>query len=419
MPITPTPANILRASLEQHNETFENLLKLIPAQYYIVNEQKIEEQMANKFQKHSKKQKGFKHAAEVAAAKQAAKRQKLDPANQKTVVDIQNERSAEEASSPKKTKKRPTKIAGSEDDSGSDGDMDVDFDQGDDEDAPQEEEEFIPMPSAEGGFASLRQKLHDKIANLRNRHSSLKGEPGSKDELLEERRQQRALLRERRRKETRERVRREAEARKKPEKEKNEKGPAQIKGNVAKTQLLVPESGPHSKLANVAFSTVTDPSSSRGASSNAASSKYKSLKASSDPKQALAQLQAKKAKLESLPEEKKKEIAEREQWAKAEARMEGVKVRDDEARLKKAAKRKDKEKQKSKKDWTERKEQVTAAMAARQKKRTDNIAMRNERRKDKKSGGSSGKKGAAGKGKARPGFEGKKTFGTGKKGKSK
>jgi hypothetical protein len=96
MPVTPTPANLLRASLEQHNETFENLLKLIPAQYYIVDEQKLEEQvrmswgrhsqsycnlhttqMASKFQKHSKKQKGLKHAAEVAAAKQAAKRQKV------------------------------------------------------------------------------------------------------------------------------------------------------------------------------------------------------------------------------------------------------------------------------------------------------------------------------------------------------
>lgn len=45
MPITPTPPNVLKASLEQHNETFENLLRLIPAQYYIVNEQKMEEQV--------------------------------------------------------------------------------------------------------------------------------------------------------------------------------------------------------------------------------------------------------------------------------------------------------------------------------------------------------------------------------------
>lgn len=47
MPVTPTPANALRASLEHHNETFEDLLKLIPARYYIVNEQKIEEQVSN------------------------------------------------------------------------------------------------------------------------------------------------------------------------------------------------------------------------------------------------------------------------------------------------------------------------------------------------------------------------------------
>lgn len=51
-----------------------------------------------------------------------------------------------------------------------------------------------------------------------------------------------------------------------------------------------------------------------------------------------------------------------------------------------------------------KKDQVTAAMAARQKKREDNIAMRNERRKDRKKGGSK---------KARPGFEGK-SFGRGK-----
>lgn len=56
----------------------------------------------------------------------------------------------------------------------------------------------------------------------------------------------------------------------------------------------------------------------------------------------------------------------------------------------------------------DRKEQVTASMAAKQKKRTDNIAMRNERKADKR-------KGVGKKAKARPGFEGK-AYGKGKGG---
>jgi hypothetical protein len=53
----------------------------------------------------------------------------------------------------------------------------------------------------------------------------------------------------------------------------------------------------------------------------------------------------------------------------------------------------------------ERKQHVTAALAAKQKKRSDNIAMRNERKNDRRKGVKT---------KARPGFEGK-SFGRSKK----
>lgn len=81
------------------------------------------------------------------------------------------------------------------------------------------------------------------------------------------------------------------------------------------------------------------------------SKKGQQFKTTADPQQALQQLAARKEKIAALPEEKRKAIEEKEKWAKAEARLEGVKVHDDEARLKKAAKRKEKEKSKTKKTW--------------------------------------------------------------------
>ena len=116
------------------------------------------------------------------------------------------------------------------------------------------------------------------------------------------------------------------------------------------TQLLVTDGASllskldsHSQLTNVAFSSVADASSSNH--------KANRFKSSSNPSQALQQLTSRKEKLAALPEEKRKQIEEREKWEKATARMEGAKVADDETRLKKAAKRKEKEKAKNKKSW--------------------------------------------------------------------
>ncbi|KAF8643359.1 hypothetical protein AX16_009087 [Volvariella volvacea WC 439] len=434
----PTATATLRASIERHNETFESLLKLIPAKYYLV--QDGDSQGASKYQKH-KKQKAPKQAIKEASKK--AKREKLDPDNNKTIVDLQNEAAAQSKKKGKgKAAPESDDEGGSEDD---DIDMDVDVEElevqgeetsrrksrsktgagdGDDEEASEasdgddddhmDAQDIVPISTT--GIEELREKLHTKMALLR-RGGAGTGEPGDKDELIEERRRHRAALRERRRKETREKIRREKEAKGKKDKKKdgNDKDRRQemkVQGNLTKTQLLVPDTPHHQTLA---FSSIVDSSSSKPTPSK----KSQQVKASSNPKQALEQLTSRKERLASMPEDKREMIEEKDKWAKAEARMEGVKVHDDEARLKKAVKRKEKEKSKSKKQWDERKEQLVASMAAKQKKRADNIAMRNERRNDKRKGikpkGSNNPKG-----KARPGFEGKSFGGSGKfKGKGK
>lgn len=147
--MSTTPTATLRASLERHNETFESLLKLIPAQYYFVDD--------------------MVHDLEVAQSE----------------VD-------------------------------------------------ENDLELRPMPEA-GGIEVLREKLHAKIERLRRGGRPMDGEAGDKDDLLEERRQQRAAMRERRRKETKEKIRREEEM--KVKKMKGKEKDRRQTGNVAKVRV--------------------------------------------------------------------------------------------------------------------------------------------------------------------------------------
>ncbi|KAG5946760.1 hypothetical protein E4U53_006520 [Claviceps sorghi] len=132
-------------------------------------------------------------------------------------------------------------------------------------------------------------------------------------------------------------------------------------------------------------------------------------KGPSDVKTALLKVQNQKKRLEEMDPEKRAEITEKEAWLTARRRVEGEKIHDSEARLKKAKNRKEAAERKSKKEWKERANGVSLAQRERQKKREENIK---KRREDKLLGKAGKKKGGAKKKKGgRPGFEG--SFGVG------
>lgn len=116
--------------------------------------------------------------------------------------------------------------------------MDVDVDLDGDDETP-----ILPMPQS-GGIGTLRDKLHARIAALRRgggggrRYDYATGaELGGRDELLEERRRQRAAMRERRRKETKEKIRREEEMKGKKGKDREkDKRENRDKGNITKVR---------------------------------------------------------------------------------------------------------------------------------------------------------------------------------------
>jgi hypothetical protein len=81
-----------------------------------------------------------------------------------------------------------------------------------------------PMPSYDS-ITTVRSKLHARIDGFKRDRGAPNGEPGSRDELLEEQRRKRGLLRENRRQATRERKKNEdAGKAKKPTTQDREKG---------------------------------------------------------------------------------------------------------------------------------------------------------------------------------------------------
>lgn len=121
-------------------------------------------------------------------------------------------------------------------------------------------------------------------------------------------------------------------------------------------------------------------------------------KGPSDPATALIAANKRETKLAGLDPSKREDMAGKDDWYRAKKRAMGEAVRDDSSLLKQTLKRKQKQKKKSEKEWTQRLDGVKKSQEMQQKKRQANLAKRKEAK------GQKGKKQK--KTKARPGFEG-------------
>ncbi|KAM8995539.1 surfeit locus protein 6 [Ara ararauna] len=104
-------------------------------------------------------------------------------------------------------------------------------------------------------------------------------------------------------------------------------------------------------------------------------------------KQLLSRLETRKNKLEKLKDKDQKKAQELEnkmKWTNVLYKAEGVKIRDNEERLKEALKRKEKRKAQRQRQWEKRTEKVVEKMQQRQEKRRKNIQKKKKDKIEKK-----------------------------------
>ncbi|TFB07609.1 Ribosomal RNA-processing protein 14 [Trichoderma ghanense] len=264
--------------------------------------------------------------------------------------------------------------------------------------APSEKPKHIKIPA---DTTALRARLAAKIEALRaaRKADGTNGKPiRTRQELIEARRAKEAQ-RKAHKKELRQLAKEEAQ-------KKREEALASNSPGVMSPNISLDDAQGGFAFGRVAFADGSQMSHDLGYFLNRGKKK-----GPSDPKTALLKVQHEKKRIEELDAEKRQDIEEKELWLNARRRAEGEKIRDDEAMLKKAVKRKEAAKKKSEKAWKERATGVAKAQHEKQKKREENIKQRREdkllRRSGKKKKGGAKKKGG------RPGFEG--SFGVGGK----
>lgn len=212
----------------------------------------------------------------------------------------------------------------------------------------------------------LRAKLAAKIETSRSQRkapgSQAPGAPKSREQILEERKRKQEL---RKRK-------REAE----PEEESNSESDSDSDSDAGAED--VPDNESNVLFGNIVFNDGSRVTSDLTRLRQTSQKKGAKGPANKDIKAHLAKIEQKKQKIAQMTPEEQAKHKEKDLWQRLMAHAEGVKVKDDEKLLKKALKRKEKQKLKSEIEWKERKQTVKDTIAARQKRREENLKARRE-----------------------------------------
>ncbi|KAF2722322.1 SURF6-domain-containing protein, partial [Polychaeton citri CBS 116435] len=242
------------------------------------------------------------------------------------------------------------------------------------------------IPKIDG--AALQERLRARIEELRAKRKA--DGMGSRQDLLEQRRQK-GEQRKAHKKELRRKAK-EDEVRKQDERLRGSGSP------LASPDIFSPQA----RSENFSFGRVGFEDGTTVNSDLTGLQDARKRKGPQDAKTALIAAQNKEKRISGYDNVKKSDIAEKDSWLNATKRAHGAKVRDDTSLLRKALKRKEKQKSKSEKEWKEREDNVVKGKEMKQKKREANL----QRRKDEK-GQKGKKKPAKGGKKGRPGFEGR------------
>lgn len=398
--------------MKTHSTAFDGLLSLIPAKYY------YDDATQDQWQQ---KKKSKKDAAQD-------KRAKLDPDNA-ALADTYNNGGATARDVMEMKAKNAKKVNLPSEPSPAEksneelllngGDLIFD-DEGDEREVKEEEEKKKSQKlqqklkpkkelteeeklEREKRRLELKERLASKIQMMREKRKA----PGTKNTPVKSREQ---ILAERKKKQ--ELKRQEKLKRKREEEEAEEAGESE--DDKSEGEDRSDDENEDVLFGNIEFQDGTRVTSDLAKLRNGVAQKKKKGPANNDIKAHLVKLENKKRKLSQLSPEEQASSKEADQWKSLLSQAEGIKVKDDEKLLKKALKRKEKQKLRSETEWKDRKQVVKDTIAARAKRREANLKARKENKgkkgknqpRLKKFSGVVRKGGKAKDGKKRPGFEG-------------